>query len=179
MKIFIAGPRVISRLSKAVEDRLRGICEHNYTVLVGDAGGVDKAVQIFFSGCGYPNVIVYASNGKVRNNLGNWQVEAVPVPPDITGFEFYAAKDRAMADDADYGFMVWNGESKGTLNNIINLLNGCKEVLVFFTPKNSLIRIKSVATLEALLLDCNDNTRNLYAKLYRSQTATQMQLSLF
>ncbi len=122
LKIFIAGPRAISSLEKTVEDRLYGIYTKNYTVLVGDASGVDKAVQKFFSQLGYSNVVVLASNGKVRNNLGSWQVETVTVPNSIRGFDFYAAKDKAMADNADYGFMLWNGESKGTLNNIINLL---------------------------------------------------------
>ena len=35
---------------------------------------------------------------------------------------YYRAKDLAMVEDADCGFMIWNGESKGTLNNILNLL---------------------------------------------------------
>jgi len=32
MKIFIAGPRAISRLDEAVKDRLYGIYKHSYTV---------------------------------------------------------------------------------------------------------------------------------------------------
>lgn len=34
-----------------------------------------------------------------------------------------------MAKAADYGFMIWNGKSKGTLNNIINLVQYNKNVL--------------------------------------------------
>ena len=165
MKIFIAGPRAIFHLSKAVEDRLYGIYEKGYTVLVGDANGVDKAIQKYFAGQGYANVIVYASNGKARNNLGNWQVEAVPVPENTKGFAFYAMKDKAMADAAEYGFMLWNGESKGTLNNIINLLNDSKKALVYFSPDESFINIDSPDALETLLMRCPEETMNLYKKL--------------
>jgi hypothetical protein len=171
MRIFIAGPRAISKLDEAVKNRLYGIYKHNYTVLVGDANGVDKAVQQYFLSLKYSDVIVYASNGKVRNNLGNWQVESVFVPPDVTGFEFYAAKDGAMADCADYGFMIWNGKSKGTLNNIINLLNGNKKVLVFFDPKKLFFNIGSIEDIEELLRSCSDETKNLYAELYQQQAS--------
>jgi hypothetical protein len=37
-------------------------------------------------------------------------------------FAYYAAKDLAMAQDAKCGVMLWDGRSKGTLNNIQNLL---------------------------------------------------------
>ena len=35
------------------------------------------------------------------------------------GRDLYTLKDISMAEDADYGLMVWDGESKGTLNNIL------------------------------------------------------------
>ena len=169
MKIFIAGPRAISKLDEAVKNRLYGIYKHNYTVLVGDANGVDKAVQQYFLNLKYSDIIVYASNGKARNNLGHWQVESVSVPPDVTGFNFYVAKDNAMADCADYGFMIWNGKSKGTLNNIISLLNGDKKVLVFFDPRKSFFNIGNFEDLEELLRNCGDETKNIYAELYQQQ----------
>jgi len=153
IKIFIAGPRAISRLNQAVQDRLHGICEKGYIVLVGDANGVDKAIQKYFSAIQYAHVIVYASNGKVRNNLGHWPVEAVKVPDEIKrGFDFYAVKDKAMAADADYGFMLWNGESRGTHTNIINLLKGGKKVLVYFTPLNDFVQISTFEQLESLTI---------------------------
>jgi len=177
MKIFIAGPRAISSLNKNFEDRLYGIYEKNYAVLVGDANGVDKAVQKYFWNLNYSNVIIYASNGKVRNNLGQWPVESVQVSAKIKGFDFYAAKDKAMANSADYGFMLWNGESKGTLNNIINLLNENKRVLVFFSPKSSFICIDNFDKLDTLLCSCNDGTRILFDKLLKP-AVSQTQMSL-
>jgi hypothetical protein len=37
------------------------------------------------------------------------------------GFDYYSVKDRAMADTAEYGLMLWDGQSKGTVNNLVNL----------------------------------------------------------
>ena len=165
MNIFIAGSRAISKLNKIVEDKLYGIYERKYTVLVGDANGVDKAVQKYFSELNYANVIVYASNGKARNNLGNWQIKSIPVSENIKGFDFYAEKDKAMANSADYGFMVWDGKSKGTLNNIVNLLNKSKKTLVFFSPENLLKYIDCFEKLEDVLQLCNNNTKELFVKM--------------
>ena len=77
------------------------------------------------------NVEIYASNGKVRNNFNNWNVVSVEVENGIKGFDFYVQKDIQMANDADTGFMIWNGESRGTFNNIINLLNQEKKVVLY------------------------------------------------
>ena len=162
----------MSTLASEVKERLHGIYSKNYTVLVGDANGADKAVQKYFAGLNYANIVVYASNGKARNNLGNWPVEAVPVPASVKGFKFYAEKDKAMAKAADYGFMLWNGESKGTLNNMINLLNDNKKVLVYLSLKSSeasqpppFNSIDSLGKLEALLQTCPKETWALYKSL--------------
>ncbi|MDQ2088026.1 hypothetical protein RBH29_16480 [Herbivorax sp. ANBcel31] len=71
MNIFIAGPRAISRLDKLVIHKINDIMDNNYNILVGDANGVDKAVQKFCSEKSYKNVRVCATMGKARNNLGS------------------------------------------------------------------------------------------------------------
>lgn len=80
---------------------------------------------------------MYASNGKARNNAGGWQVKSISVSKDVSGYAFYAAKDKAMAADADYGFMIWDGRSRGTRENINNLTNLGKNTLVFDTRDES------------------------------------------
>ena len=102
-------------------------------MLIGDASGVDSAVQKFYNNLSYGNVIVFASDGRARNNIGSWEIRKIDVPNHTRGFNYYAEKDKAMAEDADNGFMIWNGESKGTLNNIINLLNAEKHTIVYLT----------------------------------------------
>ena len=87
----------------------------NFTVLVGDANGVDKQIQTYCYARNYKNVKVFNSNGKTRNNIGNWDVVNVKVSDNVKGFDFYAAKDLEMAKQADYGFMIWNGKVKERL----------------------------------------------------------------
>ena len=36
-------------------------------------------------------------------------------------YDYYSLKDRAMAETAEYGLILWNGKSKGTANNVVNL----------------------------------------------------------
>jgi len=165
MKVFIAGPRAISKLNKRVEERLNNIYSMQMNVIVGDAAGVDKAVQDYFFRMKYENVSVYATQGKARNNIGSWKVVNVEVEKKLKGFDFYAAKDIRMAEEADYGFMIWNGKSKGTLNNVINLINGKKKTLIYFVPGNEFFTVKTLEDLERIISLCEEDTRNLFNNL--------------
>jgi len=165
MNVFIAGARAISVLDKPVQDRLNNIYRKGYTVLVGDAAGVDSAVQKYFSKLDYRNVFVYASEGKARNNHGSWEVRGIDVPDRLRGFNYYAVKDKAMADDADYGYMIWNGESKGTLNNVVNLLKQDKNSLVYLTSEGLSYNIENIDNLQELVLLCSRGAQSLYAKM--------------
>lgn len=133
MKIFIAGPRVINELNIDILSKLNSICKNAYEILIGDATGIDSAIQRYLSNINYKKVSVYSSNGIVRNNIGNWETVSVPVKPNTKGFEFYVQKDIQMAKNADAGLMIWNGESRGTFNDIINLLDLNKTVLMYLT----------------------------------------------
>lgn len=174
MKVFIAGPRVISKLNRRVEERLYNIYAKEMTVIVGDANGIDKAIQEYFYHLGYQNVLVYASQGKARCNIGSWKIENVEVSKKIKGFDFYAAKDLKMTEEADYGFMIWNGKSKGTLNNVINLIKRSKKTLMYFTPGNEFYTIKNSADIENIISKCDEETKKMYQKL----THKSAQLSL-
>ena len=68
-------------------------------------------------------------------------VHNVPVPASVRGFEFYKQKDIAMANTADYGFMIWDGESKGTLNNMINLISRNKPVMVYLINQKKVLTV--------------------------------------
>jgi predicted Rossmann fold nucleotide-binding protein DprA/Smf involved in DNA uptake len=61
IKIFIAGPRSVSKLNLKVATKLDNIINNDFTVLVGDANGVDKAIQKYCNEKEYGNVIVYAT----------------------------------------------------------------------------------------------------------------------
>jgi adenine-specific DNA-methyltransferase len=57
--VFIGGSRRITRLSKAIQSRLDNMIDKSFTVVTGDANGVDKAVQKYFAGRHYKNVVVF------------------------------------------------------------------------------------------------------------------------
>jgi len=151
MKIFIAGPRAITRLHSAVIAKLEKIINSNFVILVGDANGVDKAIQKYCSQRKYNNVIVYTSGERIRNNIGNWQTKQVTVDKNLKGFDFYTVKDEQMAKDADYGLMIWNGKSKGTFNNIINLIKYNKIVLLYLTVNKSFYKLKNINDVDKLV----------------------------
>lgn len=153
--VFVGGSRKISRLNKELKQRLDNIIEQNFSFIVGDANGADKAVQKYCYDKQYSNVTVFCAGGHCRNNLGNWKVHNVLVDSSKKGFDFFVAKDIEMAKEADYGFMLWDAKSNGTLNNILQLLQLEKCALVYYSPENTFIKIKNVDDLKALLSKCD------------------------
>ena len=151
MKVFIAGPRAVRELDENVVKKLDNICKKDYEILVGDASGIDSTVQEYLKSTDYKNVVVYASNGRARNNLNHWNVVDVKVDENIKGFDFYVQKDIQMAKDADAGFMVWNGESKGTFNNILNLLGQQKRVFLYFVNTMTFYLFKTKEEFERFI----------------------------
>ena len=156
MKIFIAGPRSVNELDKCVKQKLENIFFKGYNILIGDAGGIDSSVQRYMLSKKYKNVTVFASNGIARNNYGNWKIENVKVTEGISGFNFYVKKDIEMAKQADIGFMIWNGKSRGTFNNVINCLKLEKEVIIYYIPKKCFFYLKTIDELYSFL---NENVK--------------------
>lgn len=128
MKVFIGGSKNINKLSDRVIERLDTVIAENEEVLIGDCYGVDALVQEYLSIHNYKNVRIYVSGDKVRNNIGDWPMVNIQVSDGTTGFEFYRQKDMAMAKDADYGIMIWDGDSKGTYSNIKDLQGYKKKI---------------------------------------------------
>lgn len=156
VKIFIAGPRAISRLNEEIINKLESIMDNNYTVLVGDANGIDKAIQVYLNDRGYKNVIVYISGDKIRNNVGNWAINCVKIERNVKGFDYYALKDEEMAKDSDYGLMIWNGKSKGTFNNIVNLIRYNKTVYLYLTTTKKFYCINGTKDIEQMICALNN-----------------------
>jgi len=177
MRVFIAGPRAVNELPSNVIRRLEKIHNNNYAVIVGDADGIDNSVQRYFYDKDYRNVCVFASNGKARNNIGNWKVKKIVVGDNVKGFDFYAAKDLEMAKQADYGFMIWNGESKGTFNNMVNLINLNKEVLVYYIPTDKFYTIKDMEDLDKFIGQ-NKKLSSKLLKLIPKQAPGYVQMTI-
>lgn len=149
--IFLSGSRAISRLNREIRERLSGITSQSFQIVIGDANGADKALQEFLKESNYSNVMVYCSGGRCRNNVGAWETYAVEVPAGARGRDFYTQKDRLMAKNADYGFVLWDGKSPGSIENVITLLKNRKSALVYYSPDKEFIPVASLNQLKRLL----------------------------
>jgi adenine-specific DNA-methyltransferase len=141
--VFIGGSRHLSRLSSEVKERLHNITSSGARVVVGDANGADKAVQKFLHDASYKNVTVFCSGDSCRNNLGQWETRHIKAPTHLKGFDFYAAKDREMAREADFGLMIWDGKSPGTVLNILRLIRADKKAVLLNVPDKQTTTFKA------------------------------------
>ena len=143
MTVFIGGSRGITRLPSEVQQRLLNIVDGRLDVLVGDANGVDKAVQRFFAEREprYERVEVFCSGASPRNNVRNWPERHVEAGGS-RGFAFYAAKDAAMAQEADVGLVIWDDKSPGTLKQVERMARLGKTVVVYASPRRKFLDIK-------------------------------------
>jgi hypothetical protein len=131
MKVFISGSISINRLSQPAEQMIDRVVDKHLTALIGDAKGADLCVQEYLHEKEYHNIIIYFIGKKIRNNVGNWQTKEIYDDSGVKrGRELYTLKDIAMAKDADYGLMIWDGKSPGTLNNIRLMKNQHKRFYV-------------------------------------------------
>jgi hypothetical protein len=143
--VFIGGSRRTPRIPKDVLTRIDRMVSQKFKIVVGDANGADKAVQKYLHDCGYRTVEVFCSGRMCRNNVSDWPLRSVEPPKGAKGFAFYTAKDRVMAEEADYGLMVWDGESVGTLVNVLRMATAEKPVVLFIVPERRFQDIRGEA----------------------------------
>ena len=149
--VFIAGSIKIKKLDERVKARIDTIVDQNLRIAVGDADGVDSSVQSYLVERHAKNVVVYCSGSKPRNNLGAWGVTPIKADAAPGTRAFFTAKDVAMAEEADYGLMIWDSRSVGTLKNVIELLSRGKKAYVFVNKDKAFRAIGEISQLEALL----------------------------
>ncbi|MBC6445223.1 MAG: hypothetical protein GDA50_07350 [Alphaproteobacteria bacterium GM202ARS2] len=149
--VFLSGSRKIGRLNDLVRHRLQNMLDQEFHVIVGDANGADRAFQGYLAEKGYQDVSVFCSGSSCRNNVGQWSVRSVQVDPKLKGRAFYTQKDKEMAAEADYGFVIWDGKSEGSINNIFELLKKGKKAVVYLSRSKSFRNIKSAKDIEDLL----------------------------
>lgn len=168
-KVFIGGSRAVSRLNSTIREKLDDFISRHCAILIGDANGADKAVQEHLADRQYQHVVVYCVS-RCRNNLGDWPIKHVEAPGTRKDFAYYAAKDLAMAQDAKCGVMLWDGKSKGTLNNVQQLLSQGKMALVYLAPEKAFHKLSTMQDMEDLLRRCDwdsvqEAQRQIRAKL--------------
>lgn len=149
--VFIAGSMNIKNLDRKVKERLAKILDSDLSVVIGDADGADTSIQQYLFEHGANNTVVYCSGAKPRNNVGHWPIHNVKTTYAPGSRAFFTAKDVEMAETADYGLMVWDAKSTGTLNNVIELLKRKKKSVVFVNKVKVFKTIGDVSHLEDLI----------------------------
>lgn len=178
-KVFVGGSRRISRLNVELRKRLEQIVEKQLAILIGDANGSDKAIQDFFRERDYRNVVVFCTEGICRNNLGQWPVRPVKPPHHTRNFEYFTAKDAAMAREADYGLMLWDGASAGTLVNVARLVALGRPVVVYVSPMRRFLTLKSRKDHTDLMASCPTAVRTRLGECISQHAPEFVQPTMF
>lgn len=180
--VFVGGSRRVSNLNPEVRKRIDRIIANRFPVLIGDANGADKAVQLYLKSRHYDQVEVFCVEGSCRNNAGNWPLRKIPAPNHRKDFSFYEAKDKVMAEEASLGFMIWDGKSIGTLMNVFRLVSQHKTVVVYAVPVKEFFNLRDETEWEDFLaLFGNDLRRQIDGRICTGERATPItqQESLF
>jgi hypothetical protein len=178
MNVFIGGSREISKLNNVIRAQLDDLMKRDCTIFIGDAEGADKAVQTYFAKRHYNNVVVFCME-ECRNNIGGWPTRHVEPPSERRDFSYYSAKDFVMAREAQCGLMFWDGKSKGTLQNLLNLIAAGKRTQVYFTPTKDFYVLENDHDLQTLLARCDKRDLDAASRgLGLKAPLTQVPLSL-
>ncbi len=182
-KIFISGSMRIKNLDKKVINRIDNIIESKYQVIVGDANGVDSSIQSYLQSKIVDSVTIYCTGSQPRNNHGKWRVKRVETDKKPGTRAYFTAKDISMADDCDYGLMIWDSKSTGTLSNVLELLGQNKPSLIFVNKQKKFYKIVNILEFEQLITVMSENAfikadkkLNLTNKIHKLKN---IQLNLF
>lgn len=158
--VFISGSMRIKNLDHNILSRINNIVDSEYQVIVGDADGVDSSIQEYLKEKHSEKVVVYCSGEKPRNNIGHWLIEKIQTNTRPGTRAFFTAKDVQMAEDCDYGFMVWDAKSTGTLSNTIELLKRKKISLIYINKEKKFLKVKEISDLEKMISYMSDFAKN-------------------
>jgi len=158
-KVFIAGSMNIKNLDPKVKERIDSIVERDLEVVVGDADGADASVQWYLFNHGNSRATVFCSGPTPRNNVGDWPIVSVATNYAEGSRAFFTAKDIRMAEVADFGLMIWDAKSTGTLGNVIELLMRNKKTVVFVNKSKAFKNVGTVAQLEELVSLMSDRAK--------------------
>ena len=102
---------------------------------------------------------VYCTGNLPRNNVAEWPVHRVVTKAKAGTRAYFTAKDLEMARHSDYGLMVWDCKSTGTLSNVIELLREKKKSVVFVNKNKDFVTVSDKDGLEHLVAFMSDHAR--------------------
>lgn len=164
--IFIGGSRDVVALPEPAIERIGSIVSNEHGVLIGDAPGADAEAQGMLAGYGYEHVGVFHAGKEPRNNLGDWAAYHIAPPAGAQGFALNAEKDREMARRADFGLMIWDGESAGTFLNVLRLAMIGSPCVIYDLARGRVATTRDVADWQAMLKHAGpDVARHILARM--------------
>ena len=158
--VFIAGSISISRLHEKVQERINKIVSSNLRVVVGDAEGADTSIQQCLQKYQARDVTVYCTGYEPRNNVAKWPVHHVQTQARTGSRAYFTAKDLEMARSSDFGLMIWDCKSTGTLSNVIELLKENKKSVVFVNKSSRFLNITDSRGLTELVCLMSEHARS-------------------
>lgn len=158
--VFVAGSIAIKKIHPFFKERLSNIVDLGFNIVVGDADGADSSIQQALSELGAEKVTVYCAGSRPRNNIGSWIVHTVTSDAEPGTRKFFTAKDLEMAGAADFGLMLWDTKSTGTLSNVLELLRLNRKSTVFINKNKQFINVKSAADLDTLIDTMSETARH-------------------
>lgn len=165
-RVFISGSRSQQEIPKMVQVSLDLIRKQNIKVLIGDSDkGVDNEIIDYFRlAPTYPFLKMFTIKQKARVKAEDkWDTKFIETDPSLKPQAKQMVKDRAMADEADWGLAIFNPitlnryksiqVSAGTLRNTIQLLLNKKAVKFFYLYENEIKSkdLKSITDLEDII----------------------------
>lgn len=92
-------------------------------------------------------------SGLDRGRNATWIATSIPANAGIIAenparrdFEFYRAKDRAMVQEAEYGLMLWDGKSRGTLMNAVGLIRRGRPLVLYVAATRFFLTLRQPAS---------------------------------
>ena len=156
MIVVLGGSRHLEFIPGDVAQKIEDFIAQQSDFYVGDAPGSDRAFQKYLSAKSYSAVRVFTSSDEIRNNLGSWPSERIDSGLKSKSSAVHAFKDRHMTGIADIGIMVWDGESAGTLSNVIDLLDAGKECYLYLGIEQEFFKVDNKDSLAKLLIKYPD-----------------------
>jgi hypothetical protein len=151
MKVVLGGSRHLEFIPSEVSQKLEDLMLSSAEFLVGDAPGSDKAFQKYLFSKKYSKVTVFTSADEIRNNVGNWPSEIIDSGLKSKSAAVHTFKDRHMTKLAEIGIMIWDGQSAGTLSNVIDLLDVGRECYIYLGIEKEFFKVDNKPSFMKLL----------------------------
>lgn len=120
-------------LPDPIKKEIDGYIAQKKKIIVGDAPGLDTAVQEYLAEKGYKKVVVYGTD-YTRANKGGWKEKISDGSQYEEGSsDWHKVKDKAMQDDAMEGLAVIleKGGAGATRKNVEALVRDNKKVKIY------------------------------------------------